>query len=102
MQRSNRLPMRIFVFVCAALLASAMLVGTASAHSHLKSSDPVDGAVLKSVPSTVSAVFTEETSLTGTKFDIYYAASPAAAQALVASGKVDVNDRTKVSATIPS
>src|SRR3954463_731744 len=102
MQRLHGLSMRIFLCVCAALLASAVLAGTASAHSHLQSSDPADGAVLSSAPATVSAVFTEETSLTDTKFDVYYAASSDAAQTVVASGKVDVNDRTKVSATLPA
>src|SRR5690349_9003285 len=101
MQRLYRLPMRVLLAFCAALLVSGLVAGSASAHAHLKSSNPSDGAVLTSVPATVSAVFTEETSLTDTKFDVYYAADSAATPSLVTSGKVDVNDRTSVSATLP-
>jgi LPXTG-motif cell wall-anchored protein len=102
MQRLQQWLTRLSACAVVALFASMLLVGTASAHSHYQSSTPADGAVLTAQPDTISATYTEETSLTDTKFDVYYATDSSAAPRLVASGKVDVNDRTKVSATLPA
>ena len=51
---------------------------------------------------TLSAVYEEETSLTKTTCDVSYARDATSTPKLVAQGKVDVNDRTKVSASLPA
>ncbi|HUS17666.1 MAG TPA: copper resistance protein CopC [Chloroflexia bacterium] len=84
------------------LLLSVLFVGAAGAHSHLKSSDPANGAVLDAAPTTISAVFDEETSLTKSTFQVFYAADASSAQVAAdnGDGHVDVNERTKMSATL--
>src|SRR5437588_6182887 len=93
---------RVLLTGSAVLLLSILFIGTASAHAHIKSSTPSDGEVLTAEPSTVSAVYEEETSLTKTTFDVSYAKDATSTPKLVAQGKVDVNDRTKVSASLPA
>jgi copper transport protein len=83
------------------MLLSILFVGSASAHAHLVSSNPSDGEVLTAEPATVSAVYGEDTSLTKTTFDVYYGKDASTATQLVSQGKVDVNQRTNVSATLP-
>ncbi len=102
MQRMNQWPVRVLVGTCVALILSLITGGTASAHAHLKSSSPADGAKLTSIPATVSALYGEETSLTASKFDVYYSSASGGSQTLIAGGKVDVNDRTKISAPLPA
>jgi copper transport protein len=102
MQRFLDVTMRVMLACSAVLLLSALFVGTASAHAHLTSSTPSDGQVLTAEPATVSAVYEEDTSLTKTKFDVYYAKDASAAPQLVAQGTVDVNTRTNVSAPLPA
>ncbi len=102
MQRLNRASMRILITCSAVLLMSILFVTAASAHAHIESSTPSDGEVLTAEPSTVSAVYGEETSLTGTKFEVSYAKDASSTAQVVAQGAVDVNDRTKVSASLPA
>ncbi len=102
MQRMNQWLVRVLVSTCVALVLSLVAGGAVSAHAHLKSSSPADGAQLTSAPVTVSAVYEEETSLTGSKFDLYYAKTSGDTATLIASGKVDVNDRTKISVDLPA
>ncbi len=102
MQRMNQWLVRVLVGTCVALILSLVAGGTVSAHAKLKSSSPADGAKLTSAPTTVSAVYEEETSLTGSKFDLYYAPAGGDPPTLVAAGKVDVNDRTKMSVNLPA
>ena len=102
MQRMNSWLVRVLLGTCIALVLSLLAGGTAGAHAHLKSSTPADGATLTSAPATISAVYEEETSLTSSKFELYYAKSSSDTQTLIASGKVDVNDRTKMSVTLPA
>jgi len=92
---------RILLVFTASMLSSVLFVSIASAHAHLTSSNPSDGQVLTSEPATVSAVYEEETSLTKTTFDVYYAKDSGSAPQLVAQGKVDLNVRTNVSANLP-
>ncbi|HMA37192.1 MAG TPA: copper resistance protein CopC [Chloroflexia bacterium] len=102
MQRFLGFLMRVMMAGSAVLLLSALFVGSASAHAHLVSSTPSDGQVLTAEPATVSAVYEEETSLTKTKFDVYYAKDSTAPPQLIAQGTVDVNVRTHVSAALPA
>src|SRR5205823_9028295 len=96
MQRFLGATMRIMLTCSALLLVSALFAATASAHAHLTSSSPSDGQVLTAEPATVSAVYGEETSLTKTTFDVYYAKDASATPKLVGQGQVDVNARTNV------
>ncbi len=102
MQRMNQWLVRVLVGTCVALILSLVAGGTVSAHAHLKSSTPADGAKLSSAPATVSTVYEEETALTGSKFDLYYASAAGDTPTLIAGGKVDVNDRTKMSVNLPA
>ena len=102
MQRMNQWLVRVLVGTCVALALSFVAGGTVSAHSRLKSSSPADGSHLTSAPTTVSAVYGEDTSLTGSKFDLYYAKTSGDAPTLVAGGKVDVNDRTQMRVDLPA
>src|SRR4051794_25554372 len=102
MSRFNRIAARLGLSIFTLLLAAFMLVGIASAHARLVSSNPGDGEVLTAEPTTVSAVYGEETSLTDSTFQVWFAqdASATPVQADNGDGKVDVNDRTKMSATL--
>ena len=102
MQRFHSVSMRILLAFSALLLLSITSVGSVSAHAHLVSSNPADGAVLTSQPAVVTAVYGEETSLTKTTFEVTFAADAKSAPRKVADGKVDVNNRTNVSAALPS
>jgi len=81
---------------------SALGAGSASAHALLTSSNPSDGATLTSEPTTVSATYGEETSLTKSRFQVFYAkdALSAQVQADNGDGHVDTNARTQMSATL--
>lgn len=98
---STHIFVRVLLAVAATTLSSVLFLSLASAHAHLTSSNPSDGQVLSSEPTTVSAVYEEETSLTKTTFDVYYAKDSSSTPQLVAQGKVDVNVRTNVSASLP-
>ena len=102
MQRFHRASMRILPVLSALLLLSVVFVGSVSAHAHLVSSNPADGAVLTSQPAVVTAVYGEETSFTKTTFEVTFAADAKSAPRKVADGKVDVNNRTNVSAALPA
>ena len=102
MQRFHSVSMRILLAFSALLLLSVISVGSVSAHAHLVSSNPADGAVLTSQPSVVTAVYGEETSLTKTTFEVTFAPDAKSAPRKVADGKVDVNNRTNVSAALPA
>src|SRR5207237_4100297 len=97
MQRFHNASVRILLTCSAVLLLTLLVAGSASAHAHIKSSTPSDGEVLTAEPATVSAVYGEETSLTKTTFDVFFAKDTASTPKLVAQGKVDVNARTNVS-----
>jgi methionine-rich copper-binding protein CopC len=94
--------MRILLAFSALLLFSVVSVGSVSAHAHLVSSNPADGAVLASQPAVVTAIYGEETSLTKTTFEVTFAADAKSAPRKVADGKVDVNKRTNISAALPA
>ncbi|HST04671.1 MAG TPA: copper resistance protein CopC [Chloroflexia bacterium] len=102
MQRLSSVPARILLTLAALLLLSVISVGRASAHAHLESSNPADGAILTSEPATISAVYGEETSLTKTTFEVYFSKDAGSTGQKVADGKVDVNVRTNVSASLPA
>ncbi|MEP6775725.1 MAG: copper resistance protein CopC [Chloroflexota bacterium] len=102
MQRFHSVSIRTLLAFSALLLLSVMFVGSASAHAHLVSSNPADGAVLTSQPAVVTAVYGEETSLTKTTFEVTFAKDAKSAPRKVADGKVDVNNRTNVSAALPA
>jgi methionine-rich copper-binding protein CopC len=105
MRRSFSVSIRFIPAFCILLLlsiVSIVTVGTAGAHAHLVSSNPADGAVLTSEPGVVTAVYGEETSLTKTTFEVSFAKDAASAPRKVADGKVDVNQRTNVSASLPA
>jgi methionine-rich copper-binding protein CopC len=102
MRRSFSVSIRFIPAFCVLLLLSILTVGTAGAHAHLVSSNPADGAVLTSEPGVVTAVYGEETSLTKTTFEVSFAKDAASAPRKVADGKVDVNQRTNVSASLPA
>ena len=101
MRRLHYAALRVLLTCSALMLLSILFVGSASAHAHLVSSNPSDGEVLTAEPATVSAVYGEETSLTKTTFDVYYAKDTSATPQMVSQGKVDVNQRTNVSASLP-
>jgi len=101
MRRLHNPTLRVLLTCSALMLLSIFSVGSASAHAHLVSSNPSDGEVLTAEPATVSAVYEEETSLTKTTFDVYYGKDASTATQMVAQGKVDVNQRTNVSASLP-
>lgn len=102
MQRLHSVSMRILLAFSTLLLLSVVSVGSVSAHAHLVSSNPADGAVLTSQPAVVTAVYGEETSLTKTTFEVTFAADAKSAPRKVADGKVDVNKRTNISAALPA
>src|SRR5438067_11704197 len=102
MSRLHKAPARLLLTCSAVLLLTIVLAGTAGAHAHLKSSTPSDGEVLTAEPATVSAVYEEETSLTKTTFDVFYAKDTSSTPRQVAQGKVDVNARANVSADLPA
>ncbi len=102
MQRFHIASLRVLLTTTTMVLLMTLFVGSASAHAHLTSSSPSDGEVLTSEPATVSAVYGEDTSLTKTTFDVYYAKDTSSAPKLVAQGKVDLNVRTNVSASLPA
>jgi methionine-rich copper-binding protein CopC len=102
MQRFHSVSMRILLAFSALLLFSVISVGSVSAHAHLVSSNPADGAVLTSQPAVVTAVYGEETSLTKTTFEVTFATDAKSAPRKVADGKVDVNKRTNISAALPA
>ena len=101
MRRLHNATLRVLLTCSALMLLSILFVGSASAHAHLVSSNPSDGEVLTAEPATVSAVYGEDTSLTKTTFDVYYAKDASATPQMVSQGKVDVNQRTNVSASLP-
>jgi LPXTG-motif cell wall-anchored protein len=101
MRRLHDTALRVLITCSALLLLSLLFVSSASAHAHLVSSNPSDGEVLTAEPATVSAVYDQETSLTKTTFDVYFAKDTSATPQMVSQGKVDVNQRTNVSATLP-
>ncbi len=102
MYRFLRLSSRVLLAAGVLLLFSALGAGSASAHARLTSSNPTDGATLTSEPTTVSATYGEETSLTKSRFQVFYAkdASSAQVQADNGDGHVDTNARTQMSATL--
>jgi len=102
MQRYHSVSMRILPVFSALLLLLVVSVGSVSAHAHLVSSNPADGAVLTAQPAVVTAVYGEETSLTKTTFEVTFAKDAKSAPRKVADGKVDVNKRTNVSAALPA
>jgi methionine-rich copper-binding protein CopC len=102
MQRFHGASMRLLLTFSALLLFSVISVGSVSAHAHLVSSNPADGAVLTSQPAVITAVYGEETSLTKTTFEVTFATDAKSAPHKVADGKVDVNNRTNISAALPA
>ncbi len=102
MQRLHRVSTRTLLVLSALLLLSVVFVSSVSAHAHLVSSNPADGAVLTSQPAVITAVYGEETSLTKTTFEVTFAADAKTAPRNVADGKVDVNKRTSISAALPA
>jgi methionine-rich copper-binding protein CopC len=102
MQRYHSVSIRTLLVFSALLLLSVVSVGSVSAHAHLVSSNPADGAVLTAQPAVVTAVYGEETSLTKTTFEVTFAKDAKSAPRKVADGKVDVNKRTNVSAALPA
>jgi copper transport protein len=102
MRRFLSVSVRALSIMAAVLFVFAAFAGSASAHARLKTSDPADGAKLTSEPTTVTGVFGEETSLTESTFTAWYQKDAASAQTQAdnGDGKVDVNDRTKMSLTL--
>ena len=102
MQRLLNAAARACVAALALLLVSAIFAGGASAHARLTASTPADGATLSAQPSTVTATFGEETSLTKSSLTVAFtpAAGGAAIVADTGDGHVDVNARTDMSVTL--
>jgi methionine-rich copper-binding protein CopC len=102
MQRLLNAAARALPALAVLLLLSALLAGGASAHARLTASTPADGATLSAEPTTVTATFGEETSLTKSRLTVSFtpAAGGAAVVADTGDGHVDVNARTNMSVTL--
>lgn len=87
---------RLFAALFAALLAVS-LVGVASAHSDLVSSDPAEGAALDAAPAKITLVFSEELKPTGNLITVTDASG---AQVDAGDTALDTGDAKRVTLTV--
>jgi copper resistance protein C len=97
----SRQAIRFGLALILALAVSGWFIGSASAHAKLVSATPSDGETLHDEPATVTLIFSEDASVSQSYAQVFYTgAAGSNVRADNGDGKIDPNNRTKMTVTL--